>query len=195
MSGRRRQQDEAAPDEYQAPFTLPSKSKAIQQPKDQDGHDESEMASSPFFDDKEHAEALAWARSEQAVDDGEEEDSSSGAVAIGGGRRRRDSQVSSYGDVGSVFDGPNAGAVPSSVSSMRHAMTRPELSRKASSRARRRISRDGYSRGRSYGEDGDSQVDGHEAGSMHSGRPSSVRSSGDHSARIGRRRRDRKSVV
>lgn len=179
-----RRQPEAAPDEYQAPFTLPSR-KAAQN----DGHTgaaNGEMASSPFFDDAERAEAMEWANSSEAVEDGDaDEGDAGGAIAIK--RGRRDSQVSSYGDVGSVFDGPAAGAVPSSVSSMRHSLSRPELSRKASARARRRISRDGHSR--SYNRDDDDAVDAmSDAASAVSGRDPSIHSAA-HSSRIGRKRR------
>ncbi|PWN25160.1 hypothetical protein BDZ90DRAFT_281756 [Jaminaea rosea] len=179
-SSKQRRQPEAAPDEYQAPFTLPSR-KANGGAAAASGGHEGEMASSPFFDDAERAEAMAWANSSEAVDDREEENA--GGVAIKR-RERRDSQVASYGDVGSVFDGPTAGAVPSSVSSMRHTMTRPELGRKASSRARRRISRDGHSR--SYGRDDEEAID--DAASGVSGRDPSIRSAAQ-SSRIGRKRR------
>lgn len=192
MASRRQREPEAAPDEYQAPFAMPKRNNgSASQPipsggKQNDSQlNEHEMASSPFFDDKEHAEAMAWARSEQAIDEGE--DSSSNAVKIGNGRPRRDSQVSGYGDVGSVFDGPSAGVVPSSVSSMHHAMTRPELGRRASGRSRRRIAREGasYSPSRSR-RDQDDDFD--DAASAVSGRASIV-SGGAHSSRIGRKRR------
>ena len=96
------------------------------------------VPSSPYFDDKESAEAFAWiqsgGRKEQeaqaqreadeyaaAEDGGEEGDSgSSQGISIRGklvGRKRRDSQVGSYNASGSIFDGPSAGAIPSSISS------------------------------------------------------------------------------
>lgn len=115
-----RSQDIRAADEYQAPsWGKPSTSSKRQQ----NGADEDDaISTSPFFTDKESAEALKWAKtqaatdSETAVDDdpmtpGDEE---GGGIFIG--RRRRDSQVGSYDDRGSIFDGPSAGAVPSSVS-------------------------------------------------------------------------------
>lgn len=190
-AGARGRHPEAAPDEYQAPFTLPAKSqvKPIPAPAE-NADDEAAMAPSPFFDEAEHAEALKWAQSEEAIEDGEQ---APGAVAIGS-RRRRDSQVTSYGDVGSVFDGPTAGAVPSSVSSMRHTMTRPELSRKASSRARRRISRDAYPRSPSRSRKGSTSYEAGEGdefddtASAVSAGPASVRSSGVQSSRIGKKR-------
>lgn len=198
MASRRQREPEAAPDEYQAPFSLPIRNQAPSNEQEdgeaQDAGDEVQMASSPFFDEKEHAEAMAWARSEQAVDDASDtEPSASSAVKISS-RKRRDSQVSSYGDFGSVFDGPSAGIVPSSVSSMHHAMSRPELSRRASSRSRRRISREAYSPTRSrklsLARDGEEEDVVDDAVSVTSGRTStSVRSTGAGSTRFGKKRR------
>ncbi|PWN38810.1 hypothetical protein IE81DRAFT_327122 [Ceraceosorus guamensis] len=127
---------DVAADEYQSPFSLPPRPPT----------EPSTQPSSPFFDDAERAEALAWAREH----DGDAETNGTGTAAeMGisiGGRRRRDSQVGSYADDGglssSIFDGPTAGAVPSSVSSMHHHLSRPELSRRASNRSRQRISRE-----------------------------------------------------
>ncbi|CAO1631581.1 unnamed protein product [Sympodiomycopsis kandeliae] len=187
---------QAAPDEYQAPFTLPSKNK-VDIPNNGRNNpaqgDDEDMASSPFFDDKEHAEALAWARSQQQG--GGQGSSGVEAVEIGTAqsRRRRDSQVSGYGQAGSVFDGPSAGAVPSSVSSMHHAMTRPELGRKASAKSRRRISREGFGHSPTHSRSGRPSYDGldddgeaiDDAASTVSGRAASTRSS----FKFGRRRR------
>jgi len=113
--------EEIASSEYQAPFSLhPSAEIQIQ---DQDQAEPSQQdeftPSSPYFDEQESKEALAWAtgrNQEEAVDTDDAEDGlPHGAVSIGG-RQRRDSQVGSYDDQGSIFDGPSAGAVPSSVS-------------------------------------------------------------------------------
>lgn len=98
---------DVAADEYQSPFSLPPRPARAPPP-----------PASPFFDDAERAEAEAWSRSAEAVELEEEH----GAVRIGvsGTRRRRDSQVGSYendsGLSSSIFDGPEAGAVPSSLS-------------------------------------------------------------------------------
>lgn len=112
-----------AADEYQAPSF---------------GRPEYQPSTSPFFSDKESAEALQWAQSPDGalqleedeglhtVGEGDAQSSSAvvdeplspteerGAIRIGG-RQRRDSQMSSYDGTGSVFDGPSAGAVPSSI--------------------------------------------------------------------------------
>lgn len=104
-----RNKDIRAADEYQAPSWGRPNSSA-------------HVSTSPFFTDKESAEALQWAQSqeaaytEDAVDEqpltpGEEPE-----VGIRITRRRRDSQVGSYDEQGSIFDGPSAGVVPSSVS-------------------------------------------------------------------------------
>lgn len=183
MPSRRKKEPEAAADEYQAPFTLPvrngNSSKQATQVADDDADD---MASSPFFDDKEHAEAMAWARSDEGMAQEDNEGAAPGSVRI---RKRRDSQVGNYGDAASIFDGPVAGAVPSSVSSMHHTMARPELGRRASSRSRRRISRESSRRHNATG-DGDGG-DFDDAASATSGR-ASVRSSGANS-HFGRKRR------
>ncbi|KAL9932858.1 hypothetical protein V8E36_008113 [Tilletia maclaganii] len=131
-----------AADEYQAPFTLAprtgrSNGKAAAAPQTrpaQGQHDDSDppVPSSPYFDPSESREAYAWARSQSQDDlhangeddfaldatseDGHAAPSGAQAVPIKA-RRRRDSQVGSYDDgTGSIFDGPTAGAVPSSVS-------------------------------------------------------------------------------
>lgn len=109
---------EVAADEYQSPFSLPPRAKAAAAPSDVP--DENIALASPYFDEAESAEAIAWARSEEAVELEEDDSEEHGGIPIGG-RRRRDSQVGSYdGGEGvlstSIFDGPSAGAVPSSVS-------------------------------------------------------------------------------
>ncbi|KAJ1026343.1 hypothetical protein NDA16_002430 [Ustilago loliicola] len=148
-SSKSQQHFEVAGDEYQAPFQLPAKKVNIEASKDEHATaepDVTEFASSPYFDDQEAREAIEWARSQheaelEAANDGT---AAGGAVDIGR-RRRRDSQVASYDENASIFDGPGAGAVPSSVSSMRHEMARPELGRRASRSSRRRISMEGRS--------------------------------------------------
>ena len=138
-----------AAEEYQAPFQLPAKKAATEPAQDApvDQADVAAFASSPYFDDQEAREAIEWAQSQQQaeLDDSTEGATGNGTVEIGGRRRRRDSQVASYDEGGSIFDGPGAGAVPSSVSSMRHEMARPELGRRASRSSRRRISMEGRS--------------------------------------------------
>lgn len=146
---------EVAADEYQAPFQLPSKKSNPDDAQDASNAaaDVADYASSPYFDDQEAREAFEWAQSQREAGvelDGTNNGSTSGAATSNGGveigrRRRRDSQVGSYDEGGSIFDGPGAGAVPSSVSSMRHEMARPELGRRASQSTRRRISMEGRS--------------------------------------------------
>lgn len=114
--------DVPAAEEYQAPSF--GRSVSIQQDVDLTQEDPSSpLSHSPFFTDKENIEALEWSRQQDnlpeesngrlhedhELDDGQP----SSPVAP---RRRRDSQVGSYDDFGSIFDGPSAGAVPSSVS-------------------------------------------------------------------------------
>ncbi|CAD6973738.1 unnamed protein product [Tilletia controversa] len=161
VPGQHRHPHDRAADEYQSPFTLASRDKT-----DDDGAQvikrerraqDHTAPMSPYFDPSESQEAYDWARArrastdlatadEHAVDlDSEYGVGPSGPEAVPiKGRSRRDSQVGSYDDQsGSIFDGPSAGAVPSSVSSMRHFLSRPELSSRVSStRSRRRISRD-----------------------------------------------------
>ena len=142
-SSKSKQPFEIAADEYQAPFQLPKK--AAVEPEDAPAEaDVTEYASSPYFDDQEAREAFEWAQSQREAELDASNDASGGGVEIGR-RKRRDSQVGSYDENGSIFDGPGAGAVPSSVSSMRHEMTRPELGRRASRSSRRRISMEGRS--------------------------------------------------
>lgn len=118
-----------AADEYQAP----SFGRPIYAPKkgrEEDDADASPVSHSPFFSDKENVEALEWAQrhAERSEEEGEGEQAgnvSPSAVEDDYSQdeqearpirhRRRDSQLSSYDEVGSVFDGPSAGAVPSSM--------------------------------------------------------------------------------
>lgn len=109
---------EAAEDQFQAPFAMPSKARNDEAAADGETH----VQSSPYFGDEEAAEALEWAAScrigaedEEAVDDSSEAYADGREVNIKG-RKRRDSQVGSYGDAGSIWDGPVAASVPSSVS-------------------------------------------------------------------------------
>ncbi|GAC97982.1 hypothetical protein PHSY_005570 [Pseudozyma hubeiensis SY62] len=142
-SSKSKQHFEVAADEYQAPFQMPSKK--IDAEATTDDSRVADFASSPYFDDQEAREAIEWAKSQQQAElDAGTDEASGGAVEIGR-RRRRDSQVGSYDEGGSIFDGPGAGAVPSSVSSMRHEMARPELGRRTSRSSRRRISLEGRS--------------------------------------------------
>lgn len=146
-SSKSKQPFEVAADEYQAPFQLPPK-KLESEPTQQESVDGSSLvdfAPSPYFDDQEAREAIEWAQSQQQAElDASNDATAAGGVEIGS-RRRRDSQVGSYDEGGSIFDGPGAGAVPSSVSSMRHEMARPELGRRTSRSSRRRISMEGRS--------------------------------------------------
>lgn len=110
-----RNKDIRAAEEYQAPSWGRQTTSSVVD-------DADAISTSPFFTDKESAEAMQWAKSqeatdvEQAVDDQPltPSDEQSGGIRIG--RRRRDSQVGSYDEQGSIFDGPSAGVVPSSVS-------------------------------------------------------------------------------
>ncbi|KAN0063742.1 hypothetical protein ACQY0O_003792 [Thecaphora frezii] len=143
---------EVADDQYQAPFQLPPRKPRptdAQQDADADAHPPSDdqalpssppIPSSPYFDEQESREAFEWAKSQQhAALNADQTDAPAPGIAIRS-RSRRDSQVGSYDDHSSIFDGPTAGAVPSSVSSMRHEMARPELAHRSSGRSRRRIS-------------------------------------------------------
>ncbi|SOV01783.1 related to YPK9 - vacuolar protein with a possible role in sequestering heavy metals [Ustilago sp. UG-2017a] len=145
-SSKSQQHFEIAGVEYQAPFQLPAKKVNLDEDHPANEADATESTSSPYFDDQEAREAIEWARSQQEA----ELDATTSGTAAGGAvdigrRRRRDSQVASYDENASIFDGPGAGAVPSSVSSMRHEMARPELGRRASKSSRRRISTEGRS--------------------------------------------------
>lgn len=114
----KKQPFQVAEDQYQAPFQLPSKKQANDTADDTAFDSGSPpIPSSPYFDEQESREAIEWARSQQAaaIDDLPEAGEHAGGVGIST-RRRRDSQVGSYDEHGSIFDGPTAGAVPSSVS-------------------------------------------------------------------------------
>jgi cation-transporting ATPase 13A2 len=110
-----RNKDIRAADEYQAPSWGRQNPPRVPE-------DAEEISTSPFFSDKESAEAMRWARSQEvaseetAVDDEplSPDEYEPGGIKIG--RKRRDSQVGSYDEHGSIFDGPSAGVVPSSVS-------------------------------------------------------------------------------
>ncbi|KAI3477588.1 hypothetical protein L1887_60628 [Cichorium endivia] len=144
-------QFEVAADEYQAPFQLPAKKLAEQPAGNADAQQTAAeaFASSPYFDEQEAREAFEWAQAQREAGIDGDAGADAGTAASGGveigRRRRRDSQVGSYDEGGSIFDGPGAGAVPSSVSSMRHEMARPELGRRTSRSSRRRISMEGRS--------------------------------------------------
>ncbi|PWN50912.1 hypothetical protein IE53DRAFT_386774, partial [Violaceomyces palustris] len=131
---------QVAEDQYQAPFQLPSRSSQTKDPSQSDpDHSPSNnipIPSSPYFDEAESREALEWAASTYSSQQG---------IQINTTRKRRDSQVGSYDDAASIFDGPTAAVVPSSVSSMRHEITRPELQSRFSGRSRRRISMENQS--------------------------------------------------
>lgn len=114
-------QHDVADDEYQAPFARP----VAQQPAaGAEGTADPPPAfpASPFFSDKESVEAAQWLQNGSHLDgdpQDEEEglESNAAPVMTGRGRARRDSQIGNYNDSGSIFDGPSAGAVPSSVTS------------------------------------------------------------------------------
>ena len=114
---------ELADEQYQAPFAL-GNARAYER------SDEQEQApssmSSSFFDESELKAAQEWARDENK------------RSAHSRRRRRRESQVGSYEDPNSIFDGPAAEFVPSSVSSMRHVMARPSFSEYSERRRRHR---------------------------------------------------------
>lgn len=111
-----------ADEQYQAPFSrsIPRQETHSEQ---EDGNgiaqarssfvDSDSVHSTSFFDKQELQEAEHWMQ--QA------------SRKSGQRMRRRDSQIGSYEDPNTVFDGPAAEFVPSSVSSMHHAMARPSL--------------------------------------------------------------------
>ncbi|WFD35064.1 hypothetical protein MCUN1_001912 [Malassezia cuniculi] len=119
---------ELADEQYQAPFALGNA-------REQEPNGEAEFTpssvSSSFFGDEELKAAQEWARESQRS-------SASPAGIPQRRRRRRDSQVGSYEDANSVFDGPAAEFVPSSVSSMHHVMSRPSFSEYSERRRRQR---------------------------------------------------------
>ncbi len=148
-----RRPHQEAEDRYQAPFSRAQQSPAKAKARAEDPLSEPELeeepapgqdaltSSSPYFDDKEAREAMAYIQEQQQKrQDGN--DAGQGSITIQT-RPRRDSQVGDYEGGGSIFDGPSAGAIPSSMSSMRHMHARPGLLARSSSRsARRRISRE-----------------------------------------------------
>lgn len=131
---------ELADEQYQAPFT-----NHIPQMRGQcgDSHhassfvDAGSLRSTSLFDERELQEAEQWASQSMK----------SHTDMVGKSvRKRRDSQVGSYEDPNTIFDGPSAEFVPSSVTSMHHNMARPSLhphSRKRNQHSHSRISRSG----------------------------------------------------
>lgn len=117
MSGRRSEPPlELADEQYQAPF-----SREFAEVQNDTGLQTPPSPSSSFFDADELREARDWVRNSQSDD---ESIDAGGRVGM---RRRRDSQVGSYDDHGSIFDGPGAELIPSSVSSMHHVVSRPSF--------------------------------------------------------------------
>ncbi|WFD31077.1 hypothetical protein MSPP1_002108 [Malassezia sp. CBS 17886] len=119
---------EIAEDHYQAPFAMPAAHTGAGADDARAGATASRpplSRSSSFFDDQEVADAHAYVRSPDAAALGNALDASGRAPPRT--RRRRDSQVGSYDDRNTVFDGPPAEIVPSSVSSMHHVMGRPSF--------------------------------------------------------------------
>lgn len=114
-------QHDVAGDEYQAPFgrTQPVPATAAAPSAADDHASPPPVAASPFFTAKENAEAAAWIQQGgPGVDDGSDAYTAPVAVGTARGRNgRRDSQIGHYNDMGSIFDGPTAGAVPSSYTS------------------------------------------------------------------------------
>ena len=117
---------ELADEQYQAPFAFGNSQLHYQN--SESDHTPSSVSSS-YFDDAELRTAQEWARQEGQL-------SSSTPAAIQNRRRRRDSQYGSYEDPNSVFDGPVAEFVPSSVSSMHRVMARPSFSEYSERRRR-----------------------------------------------------------
>lgn len=115
--------EEVADAAYQAPFAMPRPRRP---------RTASTASTASFFDDRELKEAQDW-QSRHAGD-------APPATAGAGRRRRRDSQVGSYDDHNTIFDGPTAEFVPSSVSSMHHVMSRPSFQTYSRRRRRRRAS-------------------------------------------------------
>ncbi|WFD25838.1 hypothetical protein MNAN1_000805 [Malassezia nana] len=157
---------ELADEQYQAPFTREIGRK----------HSDAQVSlapssvSSSFFDENELHDAEVYLREAEQSDDAD-----AGPVRM---RKRRDSQVGSYDDHNTIFDGPSAEFVPSSVSSMHHYMARPSFS--SYSRNKRRYSHSRMSRrhmpgassyGRSSRDLSPSSAHTHESGRS---RPSSV---------------------
>lgn len=118
---------ELAEEQYQAPFGLAPREPSAEGEQRAYSH----SPSSSFFDEAELREAQAYVQ-------GGDSHQASGMPARR--RKRRDSQVGSYEDVNSIYDGPVAESVPSSVSNMHHVMSRPSFHAYDESRRRRRAS-------------------------------------------------------
>lgn len=128
MPSSQRPRQESLPDladeQYQAPFSM-----APIRAQDEHGDTGSVFApssvASSFFDERELREAEAWVR--EGHRPGEDDEEEAYVSTQPKGRRRRDSQVGSYDDHNTIFDGPSAEFVPSSVTSMHHVMSRPSF--------------------------------------------------------------------
>jgi len=125
---------ELADEQYQAPFTngLSRKNSDAQVSL------APSSVSSSFFDEHELRDAEAYMH--ETAQDNEVSDTPVRS------RRRRDSQVGSYDDPNTIFDGPSAEFVPSSVSSMHHYMARPSYPSYSRSKRRHSLSRTSRSR-------------------------------------------------
>jgi len=125
---------ELAEEQYQAPFT----DRLSRTNSDAQVSVTSSSVSSSFFDEHERRDAEAYLH--EAAQEG---DVDNAPVRT---RRRRDSQVGSYDDTNTIFDGPSAEFVPSSVSSMHHYMARPSFPSYSRSKRRQSLSRTSRSR-------------------------------------------------
>lgn len=135
---------ELAEEQYQAPFS--NHILGIERQSDDTHHassfvDAGSLHSTSFFDEQELQEAEQWASQ-----------SMKNSTDLSGRpiRKRRDSQVGSYEDRNTIFDGPSAEFVPSSVTSMHHTMSRPSLhphSSRRNQRSRSHLSRSGRGSG------------------------------------------------
>ncbi|WFD22739.1 hypothetical protein MEQU1_001415 [Malassezia equina] len=128
---------ELADEQYQAPFT----NKMSRANSDAQVSLAPSSVSSSFFDEQELRDAEAYLH--EAAQDSDHD------AAPVSTRRRRHSQIGSYDDRNTIFDGPAAEFVPSSVSSMHHFMARPSFP--SYSRSKRRHSLSRISRGRLSG--------------------------------------------
>lgn len=131
---------ELADEQYQAPFTnhIPEvRGQSEENHRASSFVDAGSVRSTSLFGEQELQEAEQWASQSMK----------SRTDMIGRSvKKRRDSQVGSYEDPNTIFDGPSAEFVPSSVTSMHHNMARPSLhphSRRRSQRFHSRISRSG----------------------------------------------------
>lgn len=143
-SGARERDGDLADERYQAPFSRAAV--AIDSSKEtEDAADNGVLApssvASSYFDEKELRDARAWVREGCTPDTSSEVPPEPEYFS----RPRRDSQVGGYDDRDTIFDGPSAEFVPSSVSSMHHAMSRPSFQ---SYMRRQRSSTSGHRRGR-----------------------------------------------